>query len=50
MGDCAGYRRRAVKAPPVQKNSTPSLTERQAISLLEVIPIETLQGIRDLAR
>ncbi|MBV8315898.1 MAG: site-specific integrase, partial [Planctomycetaceae bacterium] len=30
----------AVKAPPVQKNSTPSLTERQAISL---------QGIRDLA-
>jgi site-specific recombinase XerD len=39
----------AVKAPPVQKNSTPSLTERQAISLLEAIPIETLQGIRDLA-
>ena len=27
----------------------PSLTERQAISLLEAIPIETLQGIRDLA-
>ena len=39
----------AVKAPPVQKNSTPSLTERQAISLLEAIPIETLQGIRGLA-
>src|SRR5512135_297711 len=39
----------AVKAPPVQKNSTPSLTERQAISLLEAIPTETLQGIRDLA-
>ena len=39
----------AVKAPPVQKNSTPSLTERQAISLLEAIPIETLQRIRDLA-
>jgi len=38
-----------VKAPPVQKNSTPSLTERQGISLLEAIPIETLQGIRDLA-
>ena len=39
----------AVKAPPVQKNSTPSLTERQAISLLEAIPADTLQGIRDLA-
>src|SRR5215471_307568 len=39
----------AIKAPPVQKNSTPSLTERQAISLLEAIPTETLQGIRDLA-
>jgi integrase/recombinase XerD len=39
----------AVKAPPVQKNSTPSLTQRQAISLLEAIPTETLQGIRDLA-
>ena len=39
----------AVKAPPVQKNSTPSLTERQAISLLEAIPSDTLQGIRDLA-
>ena len=39
----------AVKAPGVQKNSTPFLTERQAISLLEAIPSETLQGIRDLA-
>ena len=39
----------AVKAPGVQKNSTPSLTQRQAISLLEAIPTETLQGIRDLA-
>ena len=39
----------AVKAPGVQKNSTLSLTERQAISLLEAIPTETLQGIRDLA-
>ena len=39
----------AVKAPGVQKNSTPSLTERQAISLLEAIPTESLQGIRDLA-
>ena len=39
----------AVKAPGVQKNSTPSLTQRQAISLLEAIPAETLQGIRDLA-
>jgi integrase/recombinase XerD len=39
----------AVQAPAVQKNSPPSLTERQAISLLEAIPTETLQGIRDLA-
>jgi site-specific recombinase XerD len=39
----------AVQAPPVQKNATPSLTERQAISLLEAIPTETLQGVRDLA-
>ena len=39
----------AVKAPGVQKNSTPSLTERQAIALLEAIPTDTLQGIRDLA-
>ena len=38
-----------VKAPAVQKNSTPSLTERQAITLLEAIPTDTLQGIRDLA-
>ena len=33
----------------MQKNSTPSLTQRQAISLLEAIPTETLQGISDLA-
>src|SRR5512135_1758166 len=39
----------AVKAAAVQKNSTPSLTQRQAIALLEAIPTETLQGIRDLA-
>jgi site-specific recombinase XerD len=39
----------AVKAPGVQKNSTPSLTKLQAISLLEAIPSDTLQGIRDLA-
>jgi hypothetical protein len=39
----------AVKAPAVQKNSTPSLTKLQAISLLEAIPADTLQGIRDLA-
>src|SRR5437868_3838066 len=39
----------AVKAPGVQKNSTPSLTQRQAIALLEAIPADTLQGIRDLA-
>src|SRR3954452_15565235 len=39
----------AVKAPQVQKNSTPSLTQRQAITMLEAIPGDTLQGIRDLA-
>src|SRR3954467_7483908 len=38
----------AVKAPGVQKNSTPSLTQRQAITMLEAIPSDTLQGIRDL--
>jgi site-specific recombinase XerD len=39
----------AVKAPGVQKNATPSLTQRQAVALLEAIPTDTLQGIRDLA-
>ena len=39
----------AIKAPGFQKNSTPSLTQRQAIDLLEAIPAETLQGQRDLA-
>ncbi len=39
----------AIKAPGVQKNSTPSLTQKQAIALLEAIPAETLQGKRDLA-
>jgi integrase/recombinase XerC len=33
----------------VQKNSTPSLTQQQAIALLEAIPPDTLQGRRDLA-
>jgi site-specific recombinase XerD len=39
----------AIKAPGVQKNATPSLTQRQAVALLEAIPTDTLQGIRDLA-
>src|SRR3954451_23321496 len=39
----------AVKAPGVQMNATPSLTQKQAIALLEAIPADTLQGIRDLA-
>src|SRR5438045_2182255 len=39
----------AVQAAGVQKNSTPSLTRRQAIALLEAIPADTLQGSRDLA-
>ena len=34
----------AVKAPGVQKNSTPSLTQKQAIALLEAIPTDTLAG------
>jgi site-specific recombinase XerD len=38
-----------VRAPGVQKNSTPSLTQKQAIDLLRAIPTDTLQGIRDLA-
>jgi hypothetical protein len=37
----------AVKAPGVQKNATPSLTQKQAIQLLEAIPSETLQGLRE---
>jgi integrase/recombinase XerD len=39
----------AVKAAGVQKNSTPSLTKLQAITLLEAIPSDTLQGMRDMA-
>lgn len=39
----------AVKAPGVQKNATPSLTQRQAVALLEAIPADTVQGMRDLA-
>jgi site-specific recombinase XerD len=39
----------AVKAPGVQKNATPALTQRQAIALLEAIPTDSLQGLRDLA-
>src|SRR5438874_1341294 len=39
----------AVKAPGIQKNATPSLTQKQAIALLEAIPSDTLQGLRDLA-
>jgi integrase/recombinase XerD len=39
----------AVKAPGVQKNATPSLTQKQAVALLEAIPTDTLQGMRDLA-
>jgi site-specific recombinase XerD len=39
----------AIKAAGVQKNSTPALTQRQAVALLEAIPTDTLQGLRDLA-
>ena len=39
----------AISAPQVQKNATPALTQRQAVSLLEAIPTGTLQGVRDFA-
>src|SRR3954452_7860542 len=39
----------AVRAAGVQKNSNPSLTQRQAVALLEAIPADSLQGVRDLA-
>jgi site-specific recombinase XerD len=39
----------AIKVSGVQKNSTPSLTQKQAIALLETIPTDTVQGLRDLA-
>jgi integrase len=38
-----------IKASGVQKNSTPALTKQQALGLLEAIPADTLQGIRDPA-
>ena len=34
----------AVKAPGVQKNATPSLTQKQAIALLEAIPTDSAAG------
>jgi hypothetical protein len=37
----------AIQAPTgVEKNTTPSLTQKQAIALLEAIPTDTLQGRR----
>ncbi len=39
----------AVKAPGVQKNATPSLTQKQVVALLEAIPPDTVQGLRALA-
>ena len=39
----------AVSAPPVQKNSTPALTQQQAINLLKAIPTDSLLGLRDFA-
>src|SRR3954451_6381653 len=39
----------AIPAPGVQKNATSSLTQKQALALLEAIPCETLQGMRDQA-
>jgi site-specific recombinase XerD len=40
----------SIQAPSgVEKNTTPALTQKQAIALLEAIPTETLQGLRDFA-
>jgi site-specific recombinase XerD len=39
----------AISAPAVEKNATPALTQKQAVSLLEAIPTGTLQGTRDFA-
>jgi site-specific recombinase XerD len=39
----------AIRAPAVQKNTTPALTQKQAVALLEAIPTDTLQGVRDFA-
>ncbi len=39
----------AVSAPPVTKNSTPALTQQQAINLLKAIPTVSLLGLRDFA-
>lgn len=39
----------AIKSPPVNKNSTPALSPEQARALLEAIPSDSLQGIRDRA-
>ena len=39
----------AIKSPPINKNSTPALSAEQAGALLDAVPRNTLQGIRDLA-
>lgn len=39
----------AIKAPPVAKNTTPALTEHQAVAVLRAVPTDTLPGLRDLA-
>ena len=39
----------AVESPQVQKNTTPALTEKQAVALLHAPDISTLQGLRDKA-
>ena len=39
----------AVESPQVQKNTTPALTEKQAVELLHAPDISTLRGLRDKA-
>jgi integrase len=40
----------AIQAPiGVEKNTTPALTQKQAVALFEAIPTDTRQGLRDFA-
>jgi integrase/recombinase XerD len=42
----------AIEGPPLgrdERNTTPCLTQKQGVALLEAIPTDTLQGVRDFA-
>ena len=49
LGDGPGHRRHKGRRRPEELHAFSSLTQRQAVVLLEAIPTDTLQGIRDLA-